>query len=141
VVHGREHRLFQVAERRGRAPLDVARRRGNRDDLIKINVWYAERFHELLTALKAESDADGPLLDSSLVLWANELSDGDIHNRRDLGWIIAGSGNGAVRTGRSVQYTSQVTTNQLFASLMTLYGAPTEGFGAPQFSGTLSGLT
>lgn len=75
-----------------------------------------------------------------MVLWANELSDGDIHNRRDLGWIIAGKGSGAIRPGRSVQYDRSATTNQLFASLMTLFGSPTNGFGAPQFTGTLAGL-
>jgi hypothetical protein len=90
--------------------------------------------------LKAQSDAEDSLLGSSVVLWANELSDGDIHNRRDLGWIIAGQGNGAIRTGRNVEYTSPTTTNQLFASFMTMFGSPTENFGAPQFSGTISGL-
>jgi hypothetical protein len=113
---------------------------GHRNDLIKISTWYSERFAELLVALKTQSDADGPLLESSVVLWANELSDGDIHNRRDLGWIIAGQGNGAIRTGRNVRYNSSPTTNQLFASLMTMFGSPTDRFGAAQFSGTLSGL-
>ncbi len=114
---------------------------GNRNDLIKINTWYSERFKYLLDALKTETDADGPLLDSSVVLWANELSDGDIHNRRDLGWILAGKGGGAIRPGRSVQYGRSATTNQLFSSLMTMFGSPTETFGATQFTGTLSGLT
>jgi hypothetical protein len=113
--------------------------RGNRDDLIQINTWYAQRFSYLLDALKEHRDADGTLLESSVVLWVNELSDGDTHNRRDLGWIIAGQGNGAIRTGRSVQY-KNTTTNQLFASLMTMFGAPTEAFGNSQFRGSLSGL-
>lgn len=111
-----------------------------RADLIKINTWYSERFAELLTALKTETDADGPLLDSSVVLWANELSEGQSHNTRDLGWLIAGKGNGAIRTGRSVQVGRSTTTNQLFASLMTMFGSPTDQFGAAQFPGTLSGL-
>jgi hypothetical protein len=112
---------------------------GNRNDLIKINTWYAQQFSYLLDSLKAHADAGGPLLDSSVVLWANELSAGETHNRRDLGWTIAGKGNGAIRPGRSVLY-SKTTTNQLFASLMTMFGAPTDSFGAPQFKGTLSGL-
>jgi Protein of unknown function (DUF1552) len=113
---------------------------GNREDLIKINTWYAEQFAYLLDNLKSHTDADGAsVLESSVVLWANELSDGDIHNRRDLGWIIAGQGNGSIGTGRSVRYTD-TTTNQLFASLMTMFGSPTESFGAPEFGGTLSGL-
>jgi hypothetical protein len=112
---------------------------GNRNDLTKIQTWYAEQFKYLLDALKAENDGDGSVLDNSVVLWVNELSDGDVHNRRDLGWILAGKGNGALRTGRSVRYTN-TTTNQLFASLSTMFGAPTESFGAAQFPGTLSGL-
>lgn len=113
---------------------------GNREDLIKINVWYAEQFAYLLSALASHTEGDGTsVLDSSVVLWANELSDGDIHNRRDLGWILAGQGNGALRTGRSLQY-RDATTNQLFASLLTMYGSTTETFGAPEFSGTLSDL-
>lgn len=112
---------------------------GNRDDLIKIQTWYAEQFKYLLDSLTAQQEGDGSVLDSSVVLWVNELSDGDVHNRRDLGWIMAGKGNGAIQTGRSVRY-SNTTTNQLFASLMTMFGSPTESFGAPQFRGTLSGL-
>lgn len=114
---------------------------GNRSDLVKISTWYAERFAYLLDALGAQSDASGSLLDSSVVLWANELSDGDIHNRRDLGWIIAGRGNGSIRTGRSVQYGRSATTNQLFASFMTMFGSPTDSFGARDFTGTLPGLS
>lgn len=37
--------------------------KGNRNDLIKSNTWYAERFKYLLDALKGATDADGPLLD------------------------------------------------------------------------------
>jgi len=113
--------------------------KGNRDDLIKINTWYAQQFSDLLDKLKGQTDGDGSVLDSSVVLWVNELSDGDSHNRRDLGWVMAGKGNGAIRTGRSVQY-KNTTTNQLFASLMTMFGAPTDHFGNTKFPGTLSGL-
>jgi len=132
------HKWLDVAGEHHLMSHDAA---GNRDDLIKINIWYAEQFAYLLDALKSHTEDDGSsVLDSSVVLWANELSDGDIHNRRDLGWIIAGQGNGAIRTGRSVRH-QRTTTNQLFASLMTMFGSPTESFGAPEFSGTLPGLS
>lgn len=114
---------------------------GNREDLIKINIWYAEQFAYLLEALKSHTEEDGSsVLANSILMWVNELSDGDIHNRRDLGWIIAGQGAGSISTGRSVRYTN-TTTNQLFSSLMGLYGEPTDTFGAPEFSGTISGLS
>lgn len=113
---------------------------GNREDLIKIDTWYAEQFAYLLDALASHTEADGTsVLGSSIVLWANELSNGEIHDRRGLGWILAGQGNGAISTGRNLRLTD-TTTNQLFASLMTMFGAPTDSFGAPEFGGSLSGL-
>ncbi len=131
------HRSLNVASEHHLMSHDA---RGNREDLVKINTWYAQQYAALLEALKSHTEEDGSsILGSSVVMWVNELSEGEIHNRRDLGWIIAGQGNGAISTGRSVRYTN-TTTNQLFASLMTMFGAPTDRFGAPQFSGTLSGL-
>ena len=113
-----------------------------RTDLINIHTWYATQFNYFLDAMKSHTDPDGnTLLDTSVVLWANELSDGDVHNRRDLGWIIAGKGNGAIRTGRNLKVASNATTNQLFASLMTMFGSPTTTFGASQWTGTLPGLS
>jgi hypothetical protein len=132
------HRSLGVAGEHHLMSHDVG---GNRADLIKINVWYAEQFKYLLDAMKAETDDNGTLLSSSVVMWVNELSDGDTHNRRDLGWIIAGQGGGAIRTGRSVQYGRSTTTNQLFSSLMTMFGEPRETFGASQYTGTITGLT
>jgi hypothetical protein len=114
--------------------------KGFRADLIKVEAWYAQQFAKLLDALKSHTDADGTtLLDSCIVLWPNELSEAESHNRRDLGWVLAGKGNGALRTGRNLRYMGN-TTNQLFASLMTMFGAPTAGFGDPKFKGTLPGL-
>jgi hypothetical protein len=111
-----------------------------RSDLIKVETWYAQQFAKFLDALKSHTDADGTtLLDSAIVLWPNELSEGQSHSRKDLGWLLAGKGNGALRTGRNLRFMGNAT-NQLFASLMTMYGAPTAGFGDPKFKGTLPGL-
>jgi hypothetical protein len=114
--------------------------KGYRADLIKIETWYAQQFAKLLDALKSHTDADGTtLLDSAIVLWPNELSEAQSHDRRNLNWVLAGKGNGALRTGRYLKLTGN-TTNQVFASLMTMFGAPTQTFGDPKFKGTLPGL-
>jgi hypothetical protein len=110
-------------------------------DLITIETWYAQQFAKFLDAMKSHTDPDGTtLLDSSIILWPNELSEGQSHNRRDLGWTLAGKGNGALRPGRNLKFNGN-TTNQLFAALMTMYGAPTMGFGDPRFKGVLPSLS
>jgi hypothetical protein len=114
---------------------------GNAAALTKVNIWYAQQFNYLLDKLSGITDGDGmTLLDGSLIFWINELSTGTDHNRRDLAYVVAGKGNGAVRSGRSLTFTGQ-PHNQLFGSFLNLVGVPAKGFGDPRFSGTLSGLS
>ena len=80
------------------------------------------------------------MLDGSIVFWVNELSTGTDHNRRNLPYVLAGGGNGAIRTGRYVQYNGE-PHNRLYASLLNMYGVPTTSFGDPAFGGTLTGLS
>jgi hypothetical protein len=109
--------------------------------LTKVNIWYAQQFNYLLDKLAGITDGDGmTLLDGSVIFWINELSTGTDHNRRDLAYVVAGKGNGAVRTGRSLKFTGQ-PHNQLFAAFLNMFGVAAKGFGDPRFSGTLSGLS
>jgi hypothetical protein len=108
--------------------------------LTKVNIWYAQQFSYLLDRLAGITDGDGmTLLDGSVIFWINELSTGTDHNRRDLAYLVAGKGNGAVRTGRSLKFTGQ-PHNQLFSAFLNMFGKAANGFGDPRFSGTLSGL-
>jgi Protein of unknown function (DUF1552) len=109
-------------------------------DLTKVNTWYAQQFSTLLDKLGAVTDADGQtLLDGSVVFWVNELSRGSDHNRRDLPYILAGKGNGALRPGRYLHNVGD-PHNKLFASFLNMFGIAGNGFGDPAYQGTLSGL-
>ncbi|MEO0326304.1 MAG: DUF1552 domain-containing protein [Myxococcota bacterium] len=70
------------------------------DMMHDIDRWYAERFAEMLVRLDATTEgAHGSVLDQSAVLWINELSDGSIHDYRDLPVVLAGSAGGRFDTG------------------------------------------
>jgi hypothetical protein len=70
--------------------------------LHKINVWYAQRFSELLSALDAIPEGGGTLLDNTAVIWVNEANTGN-HAANTMPTVIAGSLGGKLRTGRYLQ--------------------------------------
>ncbi|HTA19870.1 MAG TPA: DUF1552 domain-containing protein [Polyangia bacterium] len=109
--------------------------------LTRINTWYAGQLAMLLDQLSTITDADGQtLLDGSVVFWANELSAGSTHDRRDLPWVLAGKGNGTLRPGRYV-HNGGDPHNKLFAAFLNMFGVPATSFGAVAYPGVLSGLS
>lgn len=112
----------------------------NAPQLAQVNTWYAQQFGALLDKLAAITDADGQtLLDGSVVFWVNELSAGQIHNRRDLPYVLAGQGNGALRPGRYLHNAGD-PHNKLYAAFLNMFGISATGFGDPRYPGVLGGL-
>jgi hypothetical protein len=111
----------------------------NSGSLTRINTWYAEQFAYLLTELKKIPEGDGTLLDNLLMFWPNELSQGEVHSRRGLPYLLAGRAGGQLESGRFLRYEG-TPHNQLYASFLNLFGVSADGFGEPDFPGTLAGL-
>jgi len=113
--------------------------------LIEINRWYVEQLRYLIEAMKAVPEGDGTLFDHSVVLFCNELSDGEIHTRRDMPFLLAGSASGAFKTGRYLKLggaAAGATHNNLLVSLCQAMDVDTSSFGNPAYcAGPLSGLT
>ncbi len=96
----------------------------------KYHLVYAQVFNKLLTALSMP-DVDGKrLLDNTIVLWAGEIALGS-HSLNNLRWILAGSGGGAIRTGRWVKCGGAPHQN-LFVSLARAMDVPIDTFGDPR---------
>jgi len=113
---------------------------GSAPDLIKVNKWYAQQLAYLLDKLQSITDEEGiTLLDGSVVFCPNELSVGETHNRKDLCFMLAGKGNGALRAGRSLRFNG-TPHNQLLAALVNMFGFSIPGFGDAMFPGVLPGL-
>jgi hypothetical protein len=109
-------------------------------DMTKVNTWYSEQFAYLLSEMKKIPDGEGTtLLDNTLLFWPNELSQAEVHDRRNLPYLIAGRAGGQVSTGRYLTYPGN-PHNELLASLVNLFGGDVAGFGEADFPGVLSGL-
>jgi len=109
--------------------------------LTKINNWYAARYASLLDRMKKVSDGDGTLLDSTLLLWSNELAKGNTHSRIDAPYVLAGRAGGALRTGRYLRYDGTVPHNNLLVSLLQAMDLPDTRFGKAEWcTGPLDNL-
>jgi len=111
--------------------------RGNSDEdaqekLVKINNWYAKQFAYLIAKLKSMPEGDGSVLDSTLLIWVNEHSRGNNHDRDGIPYVIAGKAGGSVTPHRWLQL-DDVPHNNLWVGCMQAMGLDVETFGNPDY--------
>ena len=95
-----------------------------------VNKWMVTQFAYLLDQMKKTSDgATKTLLDSSLVYFTTEITNGSYHARDDMPLILAGGGNGRMATGRLLERKGEAMGNiamsilQAFDTGVTTFGA------------------
>jgi hypothetical protein len=121
---------------------DVA---GYADMLFAIDRWHASKLARLLERLDSIVEADGrSVLDNSVIMYTNELSNGRAHSFMDLPYILAGSANGFFKQGEYVRLgraqnpggDDQVAPhNKLLNTLVNAMGIESSWFGAPEGTG------
>jgi Protein of unknown function (DUF1552) len=108
--------------------------------LETIDTYYATKFAKLVGMLNGITNPDGStLLDSSVAVWFNEMSDGNAHNLNNLPIIQAGSGGGYFKTGWTINVD---TSSSSSAGVATLSQGMSEAQCADgSTSGMVNGLT
>jgi hypothetical protein len=102
--------------------------------------WYSEQFAYLLGKLAAIPEGAGTMLDHTLILWANELAQGNTHSHNRMPFVLAGSAGGVIETGRLLTYAG-LPHNNLLVSVLNAFGVEATTFGAPEHcTGPLDGL-
>ncbi len=109
----------------------------NFDKIKKVDLWEVEQLNYLLQKLDAIPEGGGTLLDSCLVLYSSEISDGNRHNHDDLPVLVAGSGAFAFKSGRHLSYDRRPIA-ELFVSISQAMGANLNQFA--DGTGPLPGL-
>ena len=102
--------------------------RSNLDNLLKISLWHMEKFDSLLNRLKNYKDENGTLLQSSVVLFGSGMGHSDNHTATRIPIVLAGQGNGRIRTGRYVRYAKNQELGRLHLSLMQQFGVELESY-------------
>ncbi len=96
-------------------------------ELVTRQTWHAQMLANFLTRLSQIPEGSGTVLDNTLVLWGNEVSEGDTHSHLNMPFVMAGGG-WYFRTGRYVQYQS-ASHNDLLVSVLNAMGDNSTTFG------------
>jgi hypothetical protein len=97
------------------------------EDWAKINRYHIQCLTYFLDKLKATPDGDGNLLDHSLILWATNMGDSNLHSHKDVGHMLIGGAMGQHKGGRHLQVEGS-TTNLLLATLH-MFGVEKQSLG------------
>lgn len=117
---------------------------GYEDMLFEIDSWHQGKFARLLRRLDSYKESDGrSVLDNSVMLYTNELTDGRQHNFVDQPYILAGSAGGYFKQGQYVGLGNPGNTrddeaaphNRLLNTLVNSMGIQSDWFGVAEGAG------
>jgi len=88
--------------------------------ITKFNI---DQFAYMVNKMASLREGDGSLLDNCMMMWGSGLEDGNKHRRENLPFIIAGSGGGALKTGRFLP-DAKGNQGDLLTTLLSCAGVP-----------------
>ena len=97
--------------------------------IAKINTYHIELLAYFVDKLAATPDGDGSLLDHSMVLHGSGMSNGNLHNHKNLPLVLVGGGAGQLKGGRHIKFAEPTPMANLLLGLLDKAGLPAETFG------------
>lgn len=106
--------------------------------ISKINRHHVTLFAHFLKRLAAVEEADGTLLDHSMIVYGSGIGDGNRHNHDDLPILLAGHGSGTVNPGRHLSFPKETPLTNLYLGILRRMGVQADSFS--DSTGELAGL-
>ncbi len=105
------------------------------EKLTKINKWYCEQLAYLTKRLAEtpEPGGSGSMLDNTLIVWTNELGEGNSHTLNNIPFLLIGGAPG-ITMGRSLKLKS-VPHNRLLMSFAHAFDHRITKFGNSNYCG------
>jgi len=103
---------------------------------VLIDQWfYGQCVAALVAKLAAVPEGDGTVLDNTVILVCNDMSEGSFHFVGSIPYVMIGSAGGFFKTGRLVTFPDQVPNNKLLTSILHAMGITSAGVGPPKYAG------
>jgi hypothetical protein len=99
------------------------------EKVTRINEYHTQQLARWLEGLSSVEEADGSLLDNSLIVYGAGISDGNRHLHDDLPTLLIGRGGGSVKPGRRVTFRKETPMANFHLSLMDRMGVRLDNFG------------
>jgi Protein of unknown function (DUF1552) len=97
--------------------------------------WFMERFVSLVQALKRTPFGDGNLFDSTVLLICSDIGDGDLHEHKNVPFVVAGGSKTGMHGGRYLDFTGKgmggqnETHAKILVSIANAVGVKIDSFG------------
>ena len=102
------------------------------EKIAKICRFHVSLFAEFLAKLQATREADGTLLDHSLILYGSGMGNPNVHDHDDLPIIVAGGAAGRMRGGRHLRFSKPTPLASLHLTLLDKVGVRLDKFADSQ---------
>ena len=86
----------------------------------KINRYHVQCLTPFLAKMESTPDGDGSLLDNTLIFWASNMGDGNLHSHKGVPNMLIGGAMGQHKGGRHIQRTG--TTANLLLKTLNMFG-------------------
>jgi hypothetical protein len=90
--------------------------------LTRIQTYHMSFFAQFIERLRSTPDGDASLLDRSMIVYGAGISDSNRHIHENLPALVLGKGNGALRTGRHIDYRRDTPVTNLHLALLDRLG-------------------
>ena len=104
-----------------------------------IDAWFYQAcVAQVVGKLAAATEGSGTVLDNTVILVTNDMSEGAAHFVGQIPYVIIGSGGGFFKTGRTVTFPNQIPNNHLLTSVLHALGMTSvTGVGDPKYAGNI----
>jgi hypothetical protein len=97
------------------------------ENWAKINRYHVQCLTPFLAKLQTTPDGDGSLLDHTLIFWASNMSDGNLHSHKAVPNMLIGGAMGKHKGGRHIQRAG--TTANLLLKVLNMFGVEQDHIG------------
>ena len=95
----------------------------------RINAYFAKLFAAFLQKLRNSPEADGSVLDNSLIAFGAGMSDGQAHNSYPLSFAVLGGAGGRIKGNRFIIAPAWTPIANVWLGVASMFGKPMASFG------------
>lgn len=102
------------------------------------NEYCVKKYVQFLQKLHAIKEGDRSILDNSMIMYGNNMRDGNSHTSANLPILLAGKAGGQLKPGRHIEYEKDTRLCNLYLSVLKRLGLNIDQFN--ESTGELKGL-